>query len=310
MTTPRAASAEFPIEPDSTGSEGSDSATIDTDYASIASTIPNYVYQNGRRYHGFSAGNYPLPNDEREQERLDFLHHVFRLTLDGELCYTKLENPSRILDVGTGTGIWAMESRCPENVSFIVDDALKDWVFPESSFDFIHIRGLGGSIPDWPLLMRQCYSRLRSGGQIEVSEARYHFCCDDGTMTEDSVTRLWTDEFHRIAQQAGFEFDIFPKVAGWLRDAGFTDVDEVEKVVPVGTWPKDKKLKDRGRYFIAQFLSNGLETFSTSLLTRVGGWSADEMWKLLNSVSEEVKSNKLHIYTHFSFAIAKKGTLE
>lgn len=50
-----------------------------------------------------------LPNDEREQERLDLLHHVFRLSLDGNLCRTQLKDPQRVLDVGTGTGIWAIE---------------------------------------------------------------------------------------------------------------------------------------------------------------------------------------------------------
>ena len=51
-----------------------------------------------------------LPNDDREQDRLDILHHVYRLTLNGELCRTKLVNPQKILDIGTGTGIWAIES--------------------------------------------------------------------------------------------------------------------------------------------------------------------------------------------------------
>jgi methylase of polypeptide subunit release factors len=52
-----------------------------------------------------------LPNDEREQERLNFMHQLFRLTLDGDLCYTKLENPQKILDLGTGTGCWALDSK-------------------------------------------------------------------------------------------------------------------------------------------------------------------------------------------------------
>ncbi len=52
-----------------------------------------------------------MPNDENELERLDLLHHIFRMTLDGKLCQTKLANPQRILDVGTGTGIWAIESQ-------------------------------------------------------------------------------------------------------------------------------------------------------------------------------------------------------
>ncbi|KMU81946.1 hypothetical protein CISG_09408 [Coccidioides immitis RMSCC 3703] len=156
------------IEPDSSASGDTEHQTVESDYASIASTIPNYVYQNGRRYHSHRMDQYLLPNDEREQERLDFIHHIFRLTLGGELCYAKLDNPQRILDIGTGTGIWAMEGTnfilplmrlglAPPNVQFLVDDALQDWVFPESSFDFIHIRTLGGNIPDWLSFMQKCY---------------------------------------------------------------------------------------------------------------------------------------------------------
>jgi methylase of polypeptide subunit release factors len=73
---------------------------------SLRSSILDYKYENGRRYHAFRAGQYLLPNDETEQERLDITHHVFRLTLDGNLCMTKLKDPQSILDIGTGTGMW------------------------------------------------------------------------------------------------------------------------------------------------------------------------------------------------------------
>lgn len=46
-----------------------------------------------------------LPNDETEQDRLDMVHHVFTLTMNGDICVTKLNNPHAILDIGTGTGI-------------------------------------------------------------------------------------------------------------------------------------------------------------------------------------------------------------
>lgn len=42
-------------------------------------------------------------------DRLDVLHHIFRLVHGGDLCQTQLEHPQRILDIGTGTGIWAIE---------------------------------------------------------------------------------------------------------------------------------------------------------------------------------------------------------
>ena len=36
-------------------------------------------------------------------------HHVYSLALDGELHLAPIESPKRILDLGTGTGLWVME---------------------------------------------------------------------------------------------------------------------------------------------------------------------------------------------------------
>ncbi|KAK2747892.1 hypothetical protein FQN55_004769 [Onygenales sp. PD_40] len=289
-----------------------------TDYESIASTIPNYIYQNGRRYHSYHAEKYLLPNDEREQERLDFLHHIFRLTLDGDLCYTKLDNPQKILDIGTGTGIWAMDiadiypsaqvigtdlspiqpGGIPDNVEFIVDDALQEWTFPKSSFDFIHIRCLGGSIPDWPRLLTQCYETIKPGGQIEVSESRTQLCCDDDSFPEDSLCKKWMKEHQRLAAKCGFHFDVFPNFRGWVQDAGFTEIDTAEKIVPAGTWPRDRNLKRRGAFFMAQLLDFALDSYSVALFTRGGGWQDEDIRNLLGGVKDELRTNKMHLYTH------------
>lgn len=40
---------------------------------SLASSVLHYQYENGRRYHAYKEGEYLLPNDEREQERLDLV---------------------------------------------------------------------------------------------------------------------------------------------------------------------------------------------------------------------------------------------
>jgi hypothetical protein len=47
-----------------------------------------------------------MPNDEKEQDRLDLFHHIHKLLLKGELyCAPVPSNPQRVLDFGTGTGI-------------------------------------------------------------------------------------------------------------------------------------------------------------------------------------------------------------
>lgn len=63
--------------------------------------------ENGRRY----CGDYIFPNDDLEQDRLRVMHQVFlRVFGSGlaSLTSVPLEDPAYILDIGTGTGDWAI----------------------------------------------------------------------------------------------------------------------------------------------------------------------------------------------------------
>ena len=42
-------------------------------------------------------------------DRLDMHHEVFLMLLNGRLHLAPLDGPQRILDIGTGTGIWAID---------------------------------------------------------------------------------------------------------------------------------------------------------------------------------------------------------
>ena len=64
----------------------------------------------GRRYHRYAEGKYALPNDEKEQDRLDLAHHHALLLMKGNLYFAPIsDKPQRILDCGTGTGIWVLD---------------------------------------------------------------------------------------------------------------------------------------------------------------------------------------------------------
>jgi hypothetical protein len=73
----------------------------------------------------------------------------------------------------------------------------------------------------------------------------------------------------------------------------------MEEVMPVGSWPKDKNLKLRGHCFLAQFLDLALDSYTVALFTRFGGWKAEDVRAMLTEVKKEVRSNRMHLYTHW-----------
>ncbi|KAI8311678.1 hypothetical protein K4K61_011718 [Colletotrichum sp. SAR11_59] len=231
---------------------------------------------------------------------------------------------SAILDIGTSTGIWAIEIGdafpsaevtgtdlspiqpiwVPPNVRFEIDDATLEWTFPKNHFDFIHARTLAGAVQNWPALIHQCYEHVKPGGSIEISEGRANFFCEDDTLKGDSATWQWLSEFRKLSAPLGF--DIAPALPDMLKREGFENVKYMQRVVPMGTWPKDRELKEISRWFRVQFLEMALEAYTIALFTRAGNWKNEEVQVLLALVREELKSDKIHLYTYTAFVIGKK----
>ncbi|KAK5269265.1 hypothetical protein LTR99_010103 [Exophiala xenobiotica] len=99
---------------------------------------------------------------------------------------------------------------------------------------------------------------------------------------------------------------MFPQYSDLLKNAGFVNVQTDEKPTPIGTWPKNKRLKQIGLFFEHQFLEGAVDGYSLALFTRLGGWSEAETQVLLAQVRQETKSKKMHLYTHCSYATAQR----
>lgn len=95
----------------STDEDVFDTLSLSADSISMSDEVRDYVYENSRRYHKYQEGRYHFPNDDAEQEREDMQHAMFMLLCDSKLHFAPLNNPRSVLDIGTGTGIWAIESK-------------------------------------------------------------------------------------------------------------------------------------------------------------------------------------------------------
>ncbi|RDW86014.1 hypothetical protein BP5796_04339 [Coleophoma crateriformis] len=293
---------------------------------SLASSIRNYMYENGRRYHAYREGEYVLPNDEAEQDRLDFAHHLFKMVLGGSLFAAPISpGLHRVLDVGTGTGIWAIDfadefpsaevigndlspiqpSWVPANCHFVVDDVNSDWNYsPQEAFDFVHVRMMGGAITDWGKFLSEIYTHLNPGGWVEIDGLETFPKSDDGTGENAHAFNDWSTKVNEAAASFGKVFDIQAQAQN-MTNAGFVDVVDKTYKVPVGPWAKDKKAKELGRYHMVHML-DVVEPYTLGLFTRVLGWSKDECEVLMAKVRADIRNPSIHTYVDWHFIYGRK----
>ncbi|BDD57552.1 hypothetical protein MPDQ_007446 [Monascus purpureus] len=315
-----------PITVDDTVSElDSTFSEAGSDTTSLTSSVLKYRFEHGRRYHGYRDGRYLLPNDEKEQDRMDILSFLFTLALDGELFLAPIEkHPQRILDLGCGTGQWAIDigdmfpsaqvigndlspiqpSMVPPNVQFEVDDIESDWAF-RTPFDFIHGRYLASAVRDWPRLFQQTYQNLKPGGYCEFLDFDFTYRSDDGSIKETHDLYINSAEFIRAANILGQEPCPGPKFRKWAEETGFVNIKEHTFKIPNGPWPKDSKLKELGAWNRIQSLE-GFEAWTMGMFTRVLGWSPEEVQVHLARARQDIRNPDIHAYVLLYVVYAQK----
>lgn len=111
-----------------------------------------------------------------------------------------------------------------------IEDCTREWTFEPESMDFVHMRLLIGSIPDWYALFAEAYKTLKPGGWIESYEGRMTVESDDGTVTETSAMSQWGRIFIHFGETIGRSFTIVEDEVQRkaMQAAGFVDIREEE----------------------------------------------------------------------------------
>jgi len=208
----------------------------------------------GDRLH-LADAPYVLPADDQEINRLDFQHYMLRHTLRGNYA-APINNPQSILDVGSGTGRWAMEmasifpraniigvditapatdttadAAVPENYTFTTGNILEGLKFPNGSFDFVHMRLLLFAIPEarWPDVVRELVRVTRPGGWIELVETGPQ---QRGGPAMDQIVEWIT----QASLKRGVNPLLGPQIGKFLTMAGMTNAVSRAIMLPVGAY--------------------------------------------------------------------------
>ncbi|KAI9682341.1 MAG: Secondary metabolism regulator lae1 [Caeruleum heppii] len=281
------------------------------------------VSEHGRLFHGYMRGVYMYPCDEQEKDRLDIFHKFFLVARDDMLHKAPLIpnnlGQTRILDLGTGTGIWAIDmadkypsawvvgidlaniqpERIPSNLRFRVpQDFESPWTLGESSFDLIHLRTGIGSVSSWPDLYQRVFEHLKPGyGSFEHVEIDLEPRCDDGTLPSSSPLVRWWQYVAEATQRVNKPLAYNPWTRHMLRQAGFVDIQEQVIRAPLNSWPADQRMRDIGRWYNLG-LTEGLEAFSLAPLTRVNRWHIDDVRRIVKDVKREMCNKRIHAYNN------------
>jgi ubiquinone/menaquinone biosynthesis C-methylase UbiE len=196
---------------------------------------------------------------------MDLEHEVWRIMI-GHNTLTPLKDPQRILDLGTGTGIWAVEVAdefpsahvrgndlspvqpllVPQNCEFIVDDFEQEWADSPDSYDLVHARLLMASVNDYPKLLSQVFRAVKPGGYFEMHDIDCGYYCDDGTLPSDSAAVVWAETFREVCAKIGRPVLLTENYKRLMEEAGFVNIQERHIKRPINSWPKDPRMKKLG----------------------------------------------------------------
>ncbi|KAF8426211.1 S-adenosyl-L-methionine-dependent methyltransferase [Tirmania nivea] len=184
-------------------------------------------------------------------------------------------------------------SWAPSNLTFELDDVEEAWMHPEGHFDYIHMRSLSGNIAGGRI-------SLAPRGWIEFQD----YGCD---LPNDQIPAVgrWFVSCEAAAVKFGRRLTIAKDMEKFFKEAGFVDVRVWKEIWPLSAWPKDKTLKEIGKWALLGCIDTAFPS-AIMLLTKLEGWMEHEVRRLCDDAIEELTKRKQRFYGKAWFILGRR----
>ncbi|RMZ76799.1 hypothetical protein DV737_g4630, partial [Chaetothyriales sp. CBS 132003] len=228
--------------------------------------------EHGRRYGIDRGGEYLLPIDGVERERLDVMHTMLKTVRDSNAKLLHAPNTSlepgssaspparhpRVMDLACGTGIWLLEmaetyphAEChgfdinrmaplhllPNIEIHCPVDIEQPWAEMAGEWDIIHLQLGLGAVKDWGAIYSRVRKHLKPGtGWFEGVEIDWQPRSNDGTLSAGSKLNRWWNEIAMRYQWLGYPINYSNTTAQALEKAKFREIQSREYMIPLSGW--------------------------------------------------------------------------
>ncbi|KAB8069928.1 S-adenosyl-L-methionine-dependent methyltransferase [Aspergillus leporis] len=252
----------------------------------------DFYFENQRMYHGYRKGVYMVPCDEQEQERLDFLHKAFSLAIrSNRLIHVPHPTSAKILGLGCGTGLWAIDlaERNPGASIVGVDLSLIQPSNHPLNY-VIHLWMGCGSVASWHSLYRRVLTHLRRGAWFEQVEIDFEPQFANWALKESHL-QYWYQNL-KLATEPSMRplAHHSEETLNKLQEVGFIEIRHHQFRLPLSPWHQDEQERLVGRWYGLVFLQS-MEPLSLAPFSRILGWSTDRIHQLLFNTKSEIFNN-------------------
>lgn len=131
---------------------------------------------------------------------------------------------------------------------------------------------------------------------------------DDATLTPSTPYAF--RDFCYYQQQGlarlGLDLHTTARLPALLRAAGLDDVTEARHKLPIGRWPRDRRQREKGIWFLRMILMEGLSAICRRAFCQGLGWTDVQVEMFLVDVRRSLNDAGVHAYFPFTVVYGRK----